>query len=198
MVQQTDGKLVLAGTASTTNGSQDVALARFNADGTLDATFGNGGKVTLDIGGSHDFASGLIQQPGGKLVIAGGTVSGNQYRLVFARFDTNGMLDTTFGNGGTTLVDFGGGTESWANDLAQQPDGKLVAVGRVHRPVGPHVGIARVTANGTLDSSFDGDGLLAVDVEGEAFGVAFNPTVRSSLRATPRPPVGRAAQRCCG
>ena len=175
VVQQTDGKLVLAGTATTANGSQDIALARFNADGTLDSTFGNGGKATLDIGGSHDFASGLIQQPGGKLVIAGGTVSGNQYRLVFARFDTNGTLDTTFGNGGTTLVDFGGGTESWANDLAQQPDGRLVAVGRVHRPVGPHVGIARVTANGALDSSFDGDGLLAVDVEGEAFGVAIQP-----------------------
>ena len=137
VIQLPDGKLVLAGVAELTNGFQDIALARFNADGTPDATFGNGGKATLDIGGSHDFASGLIQQAGGKLVIAGGTISGSQYRLVFARFNADGTLDTTFGTGGTTLVDFGGGSESWANDIAQQPDGKLVAVGLVFGPGRP-------------------------------------------------------------
>ena len=178
VIQQTDGKLVLAGVAELTNGFQDIALARFNADGTADATFGNGGKATLDIGGSHDFASGLIQQADGKLVIAGGSVSGSQYRLVFARFNADGTLDTTFGTGGTTLVDFGGGSESWANDIAQQPDGKVVAVGLVFGQAGRDIAIARVTANGALDPAFDGDGLLTVDIGGnrdEAVTVALQP-----------------------
>ena len=81
VIQQTDGKLVLAGVAELTFGIQDIALARFNADGTLDATFGNGGKTTLDFGGSHDFASDLIQQSDGKFVIAGGTISGGHTTL---------------------------------------------------------------------------------------------------------------------
>jgi uncharacterized delta-60 repeat protein len=181
VIQQRDGKLVLAGRASRPNGTEDIALARFNANGTLDATFGDGGKVTLDIGGSHDLARGLIQQSDGKLVIAGGAVSGSDYHFVLARFDVDGTLDTTFGVGGTTLVDFGGGSDySWADGLALQQDGKFVAVGRVgqYQPFGLTVGVARVTTNGRLDPSFSGDGLLTVDVSGtseQAFAVAVRP-----------------------
>lgn len=178
VIQQTDGKLVLAGSAASANGAEDIALARFDADGTLDASFGNGGKVTLDIGGSADFASGLIQQPGGNFVIAGGTNSGGPNRLVLARFNVNGTLDVTFGTGGTTLVDFGGGSESWANAIAQQQDGELIAAGRVFGPTSQDIGIARVTANGALDPSFAGDGLLVVDNGGsdeEAYAVAIQP-----------------------
>ena len=131
VLQQPDGKLVLAGTTST-NGFYDIALARFNSDGSLDASFGTNGLVTLDIDGSHESASGLIQQADGKLVIAGAAISGGRYHILFARFNVNGTVDTTFGSGGTTLIDFGVGTESWANGLAQQVDGKLVAAGRVH------------------------------------------------------------------
>ena len=178
-IQQTDGKLVLAGSASTSTGSFDIGLARFDTDGTLDASFGNGGRATLDIGGSHDFASGLIEQPGGKYVIAGGAVgAGGLYQLAFARFNADGALDTTFGTDGTTLVDFGSGTESFASGLAQLPDGTLVGVGSVSGPTGWDVGIARVTMNGALDPSFDGDGLLTVDNNGnidQAFAVAIQP-----------------------
>ena len=200
LIQQTDGKLVLAGRAEITNGLEDIALARFNSDGTLDATFGNGGKATLDIGGSHDFASGLIQQADGKLVIAGGTISGSQYRFVFARFNADGTLDATFGTGGTRLVDFGGGSESWANDIAQQPDGKLVAVGPVFGPGGRDVAIARVTANGALDPLFHGDGLLTVDVGGYddvAMTVAIQPDNKSSPRGPARPLAGSPSMQCC-
>jgi uncharacterized delta-60 repeat protein len=172
VIQQTDGKLVLAGTSSS-----DVALARFNADGTLDASFGNGGKATLDIGGNVDHARGLIEQPGGKYVIAGETIAaGGLYQLVFARFNADGTLDTSFGTGGTTLVDIGrSGTES--GGLAQQADGKLVAVGSISGPTGLDVGIVRVTADGALDLSFDGDGLLTVDINDidQAFAVAIQP-----------------------
>src|SRR5262245_29440265 len=179
-LQQKDGKLVLAGRCDCAiERGEDIALARFNSDGTLDASFGNGGKVSLDIGGSHDLARGVIQQPDGKLVIAGGSVTGQRYRGVFARFNVNGALDTSFGTGGMTFVDFGGnsGFGFVFDDVAQELDGKLVAVGGVNdEPDQYDVGIARVSASGALDSSFDGDGVLRVDVNGnidQAFAVAI-------------------------
>ncbi len=184
VIQQPDGKLVLAGEASDTDGSIDIALARFNADGTLDSTFGNGGRTRLEIHisnylHSRNSASGLVKQADGKFVIAGATYSlGIPSQLVFARFNANGTLDATFGTGGTTLIDFGDGSESWASDIAQQPDGKLVAVGPVVGPARRDIGIARVTANGALDPSFDGDGLLTVDIDGgseTAMTVAIKP-----------------------
>ena len=146
VIQQSDGKLVLAGTAGTAGildeVSSDMALARFNADGSLDSTFGNAGVVTLDLD-VFDYASDVIQQADGKLVVAGETNSTNEIvgtgRATFARFNANGSLDTSFGSGGSVSVDFGGELQSRASSLAQQGDGMLVAVGR-HGPHAPHRG----------------------------------------------------------
>lgn len=176
VIQQTDGKLVLAGEAGRGIGPGNIGLARFNADGTLDSTFGSGGKALVDLGsGTSSWAADVAQQPDGKLVIVGTINTGGSERLLFARLNTDGSLDTTFGTGGTTIVDFGSGTSSWAEDLAQQPDGKLVAVGTVDGPGGPNFAIARVSPDGALDFSFDGDGLLAIDIAGLAMTVAIQP-----------------------
>lgn len=169
VIQQTDGKLVLAGTTAQVLqifGDDDIALARFNADGTLDSTFGDGGRASLDIGSTNDVAFSLIQQDGDKLVIAGTAVTGGFYRQVFARFNANGTLDATFGTGGTTLTNFGEGPGSWANDIAQQPDGKLVAIGQVSELASRDFSIVRLSENGVFDPLFDGDGILAVDFDG--------------------------------
>ena len=71
MTLQSDGKIVVAGGAKTSR-SQDFALARYNANGSLDATFGTGGKVTTDFAGNDDAAFALALQQDGKLVAAGG------------------------------------------------------------------------------------------------------------------------------
>lgn len=180
VLQQADGKLVVAGAAGPVFGSFDIGLARFAADGTPDAGFGSGGKVTLDLGGDDDFATGLVQQADGKLVVAGATSSGGLYQLAYARFNADGTLDASFGNGGTLLVDFGAGAQSQSNWLLQQPDGKLVAAG-LYMDLSTFAldfGAARVTANGQLDTSFDGDGMLSVDVAGSddvAGSIALQP-----------------------
>ena len=176
LVQQTDGKLVLAGEAGRGIGPGNTALARFNADGTLDSTFGSGGTAIVSFGSdTNSWAADVEQQLDGKLVIAGTTNSGGSERLLFARFNTDASLDTTFGTGGTTIVDIGSGTSSWAEDLVQQPDGKFVAVGAIDGPGGLNFGIARVSANGAPDLSFDGDGLLAAEIVGIATSVAIQP-----------------------
>ncbi len=174
-----DGKLVLAGTVGVSPTESDFALARFSANGTLDATFGTGGWATVDLGGSDEQAFGLIRQADGKFVIAGYTNSGGTYQTAFVRFNPDGTLDTTFGTGGSTKLDFGSGTQSVAYALAQQSDGKLVASGTAFLDGGAvDVAIARISADGVPDPSFDGDGMVTIDVGDavdEAFALAIQP-----------------------
>jgi uncharacterized delta-60 repeat protein len=130
VVVQSDGKVVASGfTANQLN--YDFALARYNGNGSLDTTFGTGGKVTTPIGVLHDDALALALQPDGKLVAAGYTFAGplgsDQFALV--RYNADGSLDGTFGTGGkvTTAI---AGTAPVALAVVVQPDGKLVAAGR--------------------------------------------------------------------
>src|SRR6185369_10994892 len=95
IVRQPDGKLVVGG--STSPGSnRDGFLARYNTDGTLDATFGTGGIVRIDVSNQYDDMRALALQADGKLVLAGTNLSD----FVLARVGTDGTLDPTFGNGG--------------------------------------------------------------------------------------------------
>jgi uncharacterized delta-60 repeat protein len=129
LVVLANGKLVAAGTAAEISGSSDAALARYNADGTLDRMFGPGGTVRTDIGsGDFDEAKALAVQADGRLVIAGFAVTEGNFDFALARYKFNGGLDRSFGVGGTVRTDFSGSTDS-AAALAIQADGKLVAAG---------------------------------------------------------------------
>ena len=94
-------------------GYPGFALARYNANGTLDSGFGNGGKVTTAISGSGgDYAGGVVVQSDGKIVLAGyslngsGTMSSN-YDFALARYNANGTLDSSFGSGGKVITPTG-------------------------------------------------------------------------------------------
>src|SRR5439155_1004806 len=105
LVVQPDGKLVAAGHAYNA-GNIVFALVRYNADGSLDTTFGTGGKVTTSIGGVDDEAFALVLQPDGKLVAAGYAASATTYAFALVRYNSSGSLDTSFGTGGkvTTAI----------------------------------------------------------------------------------------------
>jgi uncharacterized delta-60 repeat protein len=123
---QSDGKLVAAG-YSYNSTPYVYTLARYNTNGSLDTTFGTGGKVTTAIGTVIDKAVALAIQADGKLVAAGYSNNGTQTVFALVRYNTNGSLDTTFGTGGivTTAI----GTNDVATSLAIQSDGKLVTAG---------------------------------------------------------------------
>src|SRR5207249_1968519 len=104
----------------------DFALARYRADGSVDLTFGSGGRVVTDFGGD-DTAFALAVQPDGKIVVAGVSTGGGTMDFALARYDSDGALDTTFGSGGRVVTDLGGQDEAFA--LLIQPDGRLVAAG---------------------------------------------------------------------
>lgn len=125
---QADGKIVLAGRTGGNGGR--FALARYNTNGTLDTTFSGDGKVRTDFGNGLDAAHGVALQANGKIVAAG---HANFHRFALARYNANGTLDSTFGGDGkvatnfTTRDAFG---DDFANGVAIQADGKIVAVGR--------------------------------------------------------------------
>src|SRR5438876_10918145 len=109
-----------------TSRSEDFALARYNPNGTLDGTFGTGGKVTTDFNGDDDEAHALVLQPDGKLVAAGAAKLSRSQDFALARYSANGSLDATFGTGGRGATGFGGDDDA-AFALALAEDGKAVA-----------------------------------------------------------------------
>jgi uncharacterized delta-60 repeat protein len=131
-VIQPDGKIVLAGWTGAQE-FEDLALARFNGDGSLDTGFGSSGKVVTDLfGRTGDQAFGVALQPNGKIVAAGRARvfinTGFEGGFAIVRYEPDGLLDPTFGNGGKAVADFGPGADL-ANDVVLQPDGKIVAAG---------------------------------------------------------------------
>ena len=156
---QPDGKILLAGWAF--EADYDFALVRLNRDGSLDSTFGGDGRVTLDLGGFDEQVSGMVLS-NGKIVVAGFTDANGDYDLVFARFNTNGSVDTSFGVGGTTLVDTGTNHDQ-AFAMTQQPDGKFIACG-LSTPFpydltnGAMLAV-RANGNGSVDTSYGSNGV---------------------------------------
>ena len=160
LVLQPDGKLVVAGCAFGESG-EDIALVRYAADGSLDGTFGAGGRVIAPIGSGDDCAFALALQSG--MILAAGCASnGTNDEFAVARFDDDGSLDATFGSGGVATTPIGSG-DACAGALALQSDGKLVAAGgtSVTAPDWPpRIALTRYDANGGLDATFGSGGIV--------------------------------------
>jgi uncharacterized delta-60 repeat protein len=156
---QADGRIVAVGVTSPPRGAGDFGIARYNANGTLDTTFGNGGLVITDFSkgiASDEVANAVAIQRDGKIVVAGTRREFNFVTTVaIARYDTNGAPDPTFGAGGRIVIPFGT-LRSAANDVAIADDGKIVVVGNADNAWA----IARFNADGSPDASFEGDGLV--------------------------------------
>src|SRR5215212_3579748 len=169
---QPDGKIVVAGTVDFNpdlpGSGLDFALARYNASGTLDGSFGNGGKVVFDFFGSFDQANAAVLQPDGKIIVAGSASydSFNQdIGFALTRFNANGSIDFGFGTGGKQITDFFGAGAK-ANDIVLQPDGKFVVAGTASdsatRPTATDIALARYNSDGTLDAAFGTSGETAI------------------------------------
>ena len=169
MAIQPDGRIVVAGFSYFFRKSDDFALVRYTAAGTLDDTFGTvvsgstrSGKVTSSLGmpGSYDLVNAVAVQPDGRIVAVG--YAGSQFAL--ARYTADGAPDITFGADndadgnmdGYTVTPIGPSVNA-ARAMALQPDGRIVAAGfsyRHHRYRSVDFALARYTAAGTLDDTF--------------------------------------------
>ncbi|MBA3351880.1 MAG: hypothetical protein H0U23_05550, partial [Blastocatellia bacterium] len=158
---QPDGKIVAGGNSSLGN-SPYFALARYNPNGSLDTTFGSGGKVTTDFGPGDDILWDIVIQPDGKIVAVGSHALSVSPDFALARYNPDGSLDTTFGVGGKVTTDFNSAPNT-ATAVALQPDGKILVGGWVFFPGATQdFGLARYNPDGTLDLTFDGDGVATI------------------------------------
>lgn len=173
MVVQADGKIIVAGTSTSTGGSSsNIVIERFNNDGTPDETFGTKGLVNLDLdtplSTSSDDAKAVAIQADGKIVVAGNsTPTGGSSNVVLARLDKNGKLDATFGADGNTdgtpdgvvQVSFGADSVDAVDAIAIQTDGKIVVAGDTTSNSGgsQNMMVARLNIDGTPDKTFGAD-----------------------------------------
>src|SRR5687767_14715861 len=160
---QSDQKLVVAGwvTTGTTTGN-DVAVMRYNADGTLETSFGGGdGIVTTHLGSTSDAAFSVAVQADGKIVVGGqarGATTLNDFAVV--RYLADGSLDTSFGAGGIVKTDLNGGASDTAAAMTLMADGKIVLVGSTISNLENSFAAVRYTSSGQLDTSFGTNGVV--------------------------------------
>jgi len=168
---QSDGKIIAAGTVFVDfipgePSNTDFALARYNPDGTPDATFGSGGQVSTDFVGMEDDAFSVLIQPDGKIIAVGSANDpATYYNFAAVRYLSNGIIDTTFGVAGKVTTDFGVGGFDRAQSAALQPDGRIVAAGFAISQNGgvQNFAVARYTSSGVLDTTFSRDGITQID-----------------------------------
>ena len=164
---QTDGKIVVVGYASA-GSTEKFALARYNADGTLDTSFGGTGRVMTAVGITGSIASGVALQKDGKIVVAGYAVknSGTGYDFACVRYNTDGNVDQSFGDGGKIMTSVGQG-DGKANSLAVQ-DGKIIVGGSAYVGDDSEFAVVRYDASGKLDMSFNAAGSVLTAIGSKA------------------------------
>ncbi|MDQ3129307.1 MAG: FG-GAP-like repeat-containing protein [Acidobacteriota bacterium] len=181
---QTDGKIVASGAGNFDLGSNgQIALARFNVNGSIDTSFGASGKVTTEVGAFLDIAADVQLQTDGNIVIGGvsctdGNCNGGN-GLIF-RYNTNGSLDSTFDSDGKVFIQPpNSGAPTAISSIAIQPDGKIVGGGAVtNNATQSDVLITRYNTNGSPDSAFGTNGIASADInstEQIAYSIALQP-----------------------
>jgi uncharacterized delta-60 repeat protein len=160
MVLQPDGKIVAVAASQTSGATWSVT--RTLPNGTPDTSFGSGGTVaTTFTGATGGYANGVALQPDGKIVVVG-TVNGvSSYDAWgIARYNSDGSLDTGFGNHGLLLIKFTG-EAGWLYDAAVLADGHILVSGMLQQPAG--FAVARLTSSGQIDTTFGTNGYASIN-----------------------------------
>ena len=150
--------------ANTAASGQDIdfAVTRYNADGSLDTSFGTGGTVITAVNADNEGPTSIALQDDGKIVVAGSyKPDGSTADGVVIRYNTDGTLDTTFDGDGMAFVQYISTANDVFNDLVIQPDGRILLTGYANIGGVEQMTVTRLLSDGSLDPSFDGDGMLA-------------------------------------
>lgn len=175
---QGDGRIVVVG--ETGGAFKDIAVVRYNPDGSLDTGFGDGGGVVTDLGG-NDGAAAVAIQSDGRIVVGGsGSTGGSHENFAVVRYLPDGRLDASFGDGGRVTTDFRGGTNR-GEGLVLRPDGRIVLGGVAQLSGGCRqsdcerygLAVAQYTPDGRLDASFGDGGRTLLDLTSSSGGYAL-------------------------
>ena len=169
--QLDSGKFIVAGSVDGGAAGHLFALTRYNADGSVDTSFGTNGLVTTDFSGTDDVANAVTVDPLGRIVVVGSTIVGGYHDIAVARYDADGSLDTSFDSDGVAIHNIG------FNDIARaveiDDDGKIVIVDHRGNGGNPDPVVMRLNTDGSLDASFNGQGWVA-DTFGMSAGTSGN------------------------
>ena len=149
---QGDGKIVLGG-HSQNSSVNSYSTLRLNANGTIDSAFGIGGRAIVDVKFDGGIARSLSVQSDGKILLGGWINNNGDSDYGVVRLNADGSLDSTFGNGGKTVIPVGGGRD-FAMSLTLQSDGKFLMAGTSYTGSDTDFSLIRLNADGSLDTSF--------------------------------------------
>ena len=175
--------------------NRDIAVLRFNYDGSLDASFGSKGEVRIDAGNGQSEAQALIRQPDGKFLVAGYTLK-SSWHFAVARLNPDGSDDLSFGtNGRTTFTSHHGNypLSSYAYGMSTTSTGQILLAGGTADPYENNrtISVGRLNPNGMLDKSFGNNGItyISIGIDSRAYAVAEDATggiiVAGSTGASP-------------
>lgn len=165
MVLRPDGKIVQVGYGAHNNGSLDVLLIRYNSDGSLDSTFDNDGKLLMVTDSVSEAGVAIALQNDGKMVVGGGIyLTGPFFDLMLMRLNSDGSIDSSFNSVGFLNVPFN--MDAFGRSMVIQPDGKIILAGFLDNGNDFDFTMTRANSDGSIDSTFDGDGIIPVIVAG--------------------------------
>lgn len=164
---QLDGKIVVAG-SSRLGANPNIAVVRYDFDGSLDTDFDFDGIVTTPILGVDDAAFAVTIQADQKILVGGQSANGADSDFALVRYEADGSLDTSFGINGDGIVTtgFSPGSDDGAFAIALQSDGKILLAGFTANGGGEDFALARYETDGSLDLSFGNAGLVTTDIAG--------------------------------
>jgi len=179
------GNTIIAGQCWTST-QWDFCVARLSPDGSLDTTFGVGGKVVTDVGGGgrRDLGESVVIGPGSAITVAGSCDNGTIWQICMVRYTSSGALDTTFGTGGI-LITNAGNTDGYdeAHAVAIDSVGRLVVAGTCSLGFVPRQCVVRFSPSGALDASFGIGGATITDIGSDGGAdVAYSLAIDSADR----------------
>ncbi len=159
---QPDGKIIAAGHMNNISAPRRFVVARYTTTGVLDASFGASGTATAAPTTGHNYAFAVGLQPDGKIVLGGRSYNTANYDFSIVRFDATGLLDNTFGTGGTAVTPVGAADMGAA--LVIQANGKIVVAGYANNGSNTDFALVRYLPGGTLDNAFGTNGIVTHSV----------------------------------
>lgn len=180
VLQLSDNSFVVVGGSYDSNEDDtDLAVAKYNEDGSLDTTFGVNGKLVFALSGKFIDAYDVKEDASGNLLIAAVLTEESDYTTMalLMRLTPSGATNTDFGTNGMVVTDFGSGLEAGAYALALQNDGKIVIAGATFDYTDPQYdelgdfALARYNANGSLDTTFGNNGYVVTAFNANYFDV---------------------------
>ena len=161
---QPDGRILIAGYAVVGSTTVDFAAVRLLTNGVADSSFGTFGAVLTELGSGRSEANAMALQSDGKILLAGPVVIGPDIQFAVVRYETNGVLDTTFDGDGKVITPIGL-VDDEPMAIGVQSDGKIVVGGNVRVVGHPQFAVIRYNSDGALDTSFGAGGKAFVDFQ---------------------------------